>query len=113
MKEIEKIHQDWKISNEGKENIFQHWRILSEIERQQLSRMLHFALIEIRILGNEGKAQQCGDLADAFHELPSMMWGDFSLSFFRLLLEGYQKKHSEIKIVDYLGMLNEIFKNGK
>src|SRR5262245_12280316 len=45
-------------------------RLLTEQQRQELCRMLFNALLEIRGLGSQGKAQQAADLADAFHNLP-------------------------------------------
>src|SRR5215510_8245439 len=53
--------------------LFADSRIPTESERQQLCEMLHFALLEIRMLGWNGKASQAADLADAFHNLPSYL----------------------------------------
>jgi len=33
--------------------------------------MMHYAFIEMRLLGWGGKAEQVADLADAFHNLPA------------------------------------------
>lgn len=72
--------------------------------------MLHHALVEMRLLGWAGKAEQAADLADAFHNLPMDMWSaDFSLQFFRdAFLAVYQKKYPERGGRDYVAMLNEI-----
>lgn len=71
--------------------------------------MLHWALIEMRGLGHQGKAEQAADLADAFHNLPVYLWSeDFSLSFFRKFLESYQSRYSERGSFDYLKMLDEM-----
>ena len=71
--------------------------------------MLFNALIEIRILGWQGKAEQAADLADAFHNLPIYIWSeDFSLDFFRKFLESYQKKYKDKLFYNYLKMLDEL-----
>src|ERR671932_715102 len=78
---------DWK---------FEDSRMPTEQERRKLCEMLFQALLEIRILGRAGKAQQAADLADAFHNLPVFLWSDaFSLSFFRKFLESYRQKYPE------------------
>jgi len=76
--------------------------------------MLFNALLEIRGLGSEGKAQQAADLADAFHNLPVYLWsGEFSLSIFRHFLEEYQQMYPERRMgFDYVKMLDEIPKEG-
>lgn len=58
--------------------------------------MMGGAFIEIRRLGwHEGKAEQAGRLADAFHNVPAEMWqSHFSLLTFRdLYLSHYQEKY--------------------
>jgi hypothetical protein len=75
--------------------------------------MLFNALLEIRGLGSEGKAQQAADLADAFHNLPVYLWSDeFSLSIFRHFLEAYQQMYPERGSFDYVKMLDEIAREG-
>lgn len=85
-------------------------RMPTEQERQQLCRMLRLALLEIRMLGWEGKAEQATDLADAFHNVPTFLWReDFSFSFFRKFLQGYKEKYPGRKSgFDYLAMLDEV-----
>jgi hypothetical protein len=84
-------------------------RLLTERQRQELCRMLFNALLEIRGLGSEGKAQQAADLADAFHNLPIYLWSDkFSLSLFRSFLESYQQKYQEVGCYNYVKMLDEM-----
>ena len=88
-------------------------RLLTERQRQELCKMLFNALLEIRGLGSEGKAQQAADLADAFHNLPVYLWSDeFSLSIFREFLEGYQRLYPERGCFDYVKMLDEIASEG-
>ena len=84
-------------------------RLLTERERQELCKMLFNALLEIRMLGNEGKAEQAADVADAFHNLPIYLWSDkFSLNFFRNFLEEYQQKYQEVGCYNYVKMLDEV-----
>ena len=84
---------------------------LTEQQRQGLCKILFNALLEIRKLGNEGKAEQAADVADAFHNLPAYLWSDkFSLNVFRSFLEEYQRKYLEAGCFDYVKMLDEITK---
>ena len=89
-------------------------RMPTERERQQLCRMLYYALLEIRGLGHEGKAEQAHDLADAFHNLPVYLWSDtFSFNFFRRFLESYQQRYPHRPgSFDYLKMLDKITVEG-
>ena len=92
------------------ERIHPDSRMPTELGRQQLSRMLLQALVEIRLVGGNGKATQASDLADAFHNLPVYLWSDkFSVSFFRIFLEEYQEKYQEESSFNYLKMLDEIY----
>lgn len=85
-------------------------RMPTEEERKKLCEMLFRALLEIRLLGNNGEAEQAADLADAFHNLPAYLWSDtFSFNFFRQFLESYQEKYPE-QGLKYLIMLDEITK---
>jgi hypothetical protein len=58
---------------------------------------MHFALVEMRLLGCAGKSQQVADLADALHNLPNCMWKEgFNLEFFRdAFLATHQEKYPE------------------
>ncbi len=86
-------------------------RLLTEQQRQELCRMLFNALLEIRMLGREGKAEQAADVADIFHNLPIYLWSDkFSLSFLRSIFEGYQQKYQGVECFNYVKMLDEITK---
>ena len=86
-------------------------RSLTEQERQELCKLLFNALLEIRGLGNEGKAEQAADVADAFHNLPVYLWSDqFSLSIFRSFLEEYQQKYQEVGCYNYVKMLDEMIR---
>jgi hypothetical protein len=84
-------------------------RMPTDRERQELCKMLFDALIEIRLLGREGKAEQAADLADAFHNLPIYLWSnEFSFVFFRQFLKGYQEKYVGSGSFDYVKKLDRI-----
>jgi hypothetical protein len=84
-------------------------RLLTEQERQGLCKMLFNALLEIRMLGREGKAEHAADVAHVFHNLPIYLWSDkFSMSLFRRFLEEYQQMYMESEGFDYVKMLDEI-----
>ena len=90
--------------------MFPDSRMPTELERQQLCRMLYYALLEIRGLGTFEKAKQASDLADAFHNVPVYLWSEeFSLAFFRKFLESYHAKYPErTESFDYIAMLDKI-----
>jgi hypothetical protein len=80
-------------------------------QRRLLCEMMYRAFIEMRILGWGGKSEQAADLADAFHNLPIVMYrSDFSWSFFRHFLDTYQRKYPRNagSLNDYLAMLEKI-----
>ena len=96
MREIHKIYPDA--------------RFLTDEERQMLCEMIYRAFLEIRILGWNGKAEQAASLADAFHNVPSMMWSeDFSLNSFRNFLESYQQDFPKSEGVNYPKMFDRLF----
>jgi hypothetical protein len=67
----------------------------SENQIRLMGKMLHWALVEIRGLGREGKSEQAADLADAFHSLPAYMFSThFDWSLVRAVLQAYQDKYS-------------------
>lgn len=89
--------------------LFPDARMPTDEERQKLTRMIYMTFLEIRVLGWEGKAKQAADLADAFHNLPTLLWSeDFSFKFFRKFLEGYYSKYPARGSFNYLKMLDEI-----
>ena len=95
---------DWALPDAG---------LLTEQQRQGLCKILFNALLEIRMLGREGKAEQAADVAHVFHNLPIHLCSDkFSLSFFRSILEEYQQKYQEIGCYNYVRMLDEITREG-
>jgi hypothetical protein len=84
-------------------------RMLTDRERQALCKMLFDALIEIRLFGWEGKAEEAANLADSFHNLPAYLWSEeFSFSLFRKFLEAYQEKYTGGKSFDYVKKLDGI-----
>ncbi len=90
---------------------FSDTKELSEIQRENLLRLLHFALVEMRSLSAMKQNQQSFDLADAFHNLP--LWLNlevFSFEHFRMYLNSYNQRHPE-GIYDYLKLLDKINRN--
>ena len=83
---------------------------LTEAQRKKVCEMLHSAFLEIRSLGRAGKARQAGNLANAFHNVPTLMWSDeFSLEYFRdSFLKPYQAKYTEPRHSDYVALVDEI-----
>ena len=80
-------------------------------QRRLLCEMIYRAFVEMRMLGWSGNTEQAADLADAFHNLPLVMYrDDFSWSFFRHFLVTYQTKYprGEGSLYDYLAMLEQI-----
>lgn len=91
--------------------MFSDYKTLTDAERQHLCELLYYALLEIRLLGWEKKAEQAADLADAFHNLPSLLWSDnFSLNFFRNFLADYQQQYPERRGLNYLDTFDKMIK---
>jgi len=88
---------------------------ITDAHRKKLSEMMHWAFVEIRLLGSTGKAEQAADLADAFHNLPKEMWKkEFSLEYFRdAFLVDYQEKYPDDRIRDYIAVVNRILAEGE
>jgi hypothetical protein len=76
---------------------------------------MYHAFLEIRVLGWEGKAEQAAELADAFHNLPNLLFSDhFDWDSFRdLYLADYQQKYPRPQhgMFDYVARFDEIVKN--
>ena len=82
-------------------------------QREMLCDMIHYAFVELRLLGAGGHGKQAEDLADAFHNIPQEMYREkvFSWDTFREVLEIYQRKwqgKSPVSGRDYVEMLEEI-----
>jgi hypothetical protein len=76
-------------------------------QRRALARLTYLALLEMRMLGREGKAAQVADLAEAFHNLPLMMWHpEFSMSCQREFFARYQEKHGVREGFNYVAALD-------
>lgn len=88
---------------------------INDAQRRLLGELLHWALLEIRMLGYLGKAEQAADLADAFHNLPKDMWKeDFTLEYFRGgFLDAYQQKYPGASVQDYVARVNAILALGE
>lgn len=78
-------------------------------QREALCNLLHYAFVELRLLGWAARADQAADLADAFHNLPKEMWGwgNFNWDMTRGMLEAYQAKWHGHTQFDYVAMLDE------
>lgn len=92
------------------DNVAPAARLITDAERQKLCEMIYRAFLEIRLLGWEEKAEQAASLADAFHNVPAMMWSeDFSLNTFRSYLQGYQEKYPENERLNFVKMFDRLF----
>lgn len=81
-------------------------RLLTDDERQNLCNLLQYALVIIRGLGSPEKAEQASRLADALHNVPSLLWSErFSFRLLRLCLENYCVKYADQNLLE---MLDEI-----
>jgi hypothetical protein len=67
----------------------------NEQQRVWLTEMMYQAFLEMRLLGGDGKASQCADLADAFHNIPYQMHdpNNWSWSGMRRALARYCEKY--------------------
>lgn len=75
----------------------------------RLCKMMYYAFIEIRFLASKGQSGQVGALANAFHNLPSvMMSGRFKWSWFEDSLKAYHKQYESL--CPYMDMLKSIEK---
>lgn len=84
---------------------------ITDAQRKALCTMMGAAFIEIRRLGwHEGKAEQAGVLADAFHNVPTEMWqSHFSLLVLRdSYLSHYQSQYPESGRFDFVAWVDEI-----
>ena len=82
----------------------------SESQWRALSRLAYVAFCDMRTLGREGKNQQVADLAEAFHNLPLMLWTEnFSMNCQRDFFLRYQKQHGvHHPSFDYLAEFEKI-----
>lgn len=84
-------------------------RTLTDVERAGLANLNYLVLVEMRILGREGKAEQVKDLAEASHNVPMTMWrDDFSVTFHRAAFQHYHDKYVA-RPFDYVAEINKIF----
>ena len=66
----------------------------SAAQQRTIAKMLHEALVEIRLVARSGNATRAGELADVFHNLPTYLVGDeFDAERFGSQLLDYQIKH--------------------
>ncbi len=78
-------------------------------QRKSLARLAYLAFLEMRMLGREGKAAQVADLAEAFHNLPLMMWqSEFSMRCQRDFFARYHEKHGIRQGFNYVAALDKV-----
>lgn len=94
---------------------YEDTQLPTEQQRQKLCEMIYRAFIEMRILGLQGKSEQVADLADAFHNLPQLLYSEeFSMKFFRIFLQSYHEKYPRNETGgDFLQILDKIIEETK
>ena len=81
----------------------------SEGQRKALVRLAYLAFLEMRLLGREGKSDQVADLAEAFHNLPLLLWTpEFSMSCQRDGFAQYHEGYGVREGFDYVAELEKI-----
>jgi len=87
--------QDWKLADA---------RMLTEVERQWLVRLMYLAFCDLRGLAlKPERLEQAHDLADAFHNVPLLLFTqNFSIQTFKRFIEDYQRKYEGRLTIDYL-----------
>jgi hypothetical protein len=82
---------------------FEDARMPTDSERRNLSRLMYFAFVDVRALILHGDPRQAKDLAEAFHNIPLLMYTpDFSFKAFHDFLANYQEKYADKARVNYL-----------
>ena len=67
-----------------------------DAHRRKLCEMIHFALVEIRLLGSTGKAERSGFSRRMPQPAQGNLEKEFSLEYFRdTFLVDYQEKHPD------------------
>ena len=70
---------------------------------------MYLAFCDLRALSLEGRPEQAKDLAEAFHNIPLLMYtADFSFKPFRDFLERYHRKYKDKTRFDYLGQWEKL-----
>jgi hypothetical protein len=71
---------------------------------------MYLAFLEIRILGWQGQSAQAADLADAFHNLPVLLFSDdFDWDTQRMFFEAYCAKYQgAAHRYDYVALLDRV-----
>ena len=88
---------------------FEDQRMPTEAERKHLSRLMYLAFCDLRALAREGRNEQARALAEAFHNVPLLMYNeDFSFQGFRQRLENYQDQYHDTLLLNYLEEWNKL-----
>lgn len=83
-------------------------QLLTEAQRERMCRLLGTALTEIRALGWDGKQDQATALADAFHNVPVLIWtAHFSPNHLGRQLSEYHSRFGGSGYADYPRLLAE------
>ena len=84
----------------------------TEQQRHLFCEMMYRAFIEMRGLGFQGKSDQAAALADAFHNLPLMMYQpNFDWAMSRRYFEAYNNEYPsgpETRTADYVAMHDRV-----
>src|SRR5437899_11838015 len=88
---------------------FEDARMPTDTERERLARLMYLAFCDLRILAREERSAQAKSLADAFHNIPLLMYSsEFSFSAFRGFLERCQKQYEGKPLFNYLKEWEEL-----
>lgn len=88
---------------------FDDVNMATDAERQYLARLMYLSFCDLRVLTNEGRNEQANALADAFHNVPLLMFrNDFSFRAFRDGLRRYQESFRDRPLTDYLEQLDKM-----
>ena len=90
---------------------FDDARLPTDEQRKALASLAYKAFLEMRLLGRENKADQVADLAEAFHNLPLLLWRpEFSMKCQQDYFVRYHEKHGVREGFDYRNELENITK---
>src|SRR5829696_8461565 len=82
---------------------------LSETQRRELCALVGRALVQIRGLALRGHSEQAGELADAFHALPTMLYAPlFSWESLEVFLTSYHGRYPPAAPGDFFDYLSAI-----
>ncbi len=84
----------------------------TERQRRLFCEMMYRAFVEMRVLGSQGKSKQAAALADAFHNLPLIIYqANFDWAMSRRYFESYNSHYPpgpETRAADYVAMHDRV-----